>query len=239
MNILITNDDSIGARGIKVLERTLRPFGTVYVVAPAVPQSGMSTAVNLGAKRIDSVKHSDTIFEVNATPATCIKYGINMIPVQFDVVVSGINHGNNASSAALYSGTIGGAIEGTLYGIPSIAVSLDDVSPDADFSYVEEQFPDIFRKFLQWSKSAPKGTYWNVNFPKGKPLGCKFGHMGPGHWVREFEIVDGKLVILGDFCDDTPAEDRLADHHIIKDGYIAIVPNSTDLTNYEVLHNCR
>lgn len=239
MNILITNDDSIHAQGIKTLERTLKPFGNVYMVAPSVPQSGMSTAVNLGSKHIDVVKHSDNLIEVDASPATCVKYAVNMVPAQFDVVVSGINHGSNAATAALYSGTLGAAIEGTLYGIPSIAVSLNDLSKDADFSYVEKHFPAIFQKFLDWSKTAPKGVYWNVNFPVGEPKGYKFGHMGMGHWVREFEIVDGKLIILGTFMDDTPQEDRLADHHIMQDGYIAITPNSIDLTNYEVLHNCR
>ena len=131
MKILITNDDGFDAGGIKALIRTLKPYGELTIVAPKSAQSGMAMAVTMGHKPI-AVKHMYTLpgedwWYLDGTPASCVKYGIDnvMFPTKPDVVVSGINHGSNAATASIYSGTVGAAMEGAVNGIPGIGVSLD------------------------------------------------------------------------------------------------------------------
>ena len=138
MRILITNDDGYQAKGIKVLAEIMKEFGEVTVIAPKHHQSGMSMAVSLGFKQIAHKNLGEGWHYVDATPASCVKFGLNtMFLDNFpDVVVSGINHGSNASTASCYSGTLGAAMEGALNGIPAIGVSLDTLHPDADFSGV-------------------------------------------------------------------------------------------------------
>ena len=131
MKILITNDDGYDAKGLLTLVSVLRRYGDLTVVAPKCPQSGMSMAVTMGYKPI-AVKHMDSKpgedwWYLDGTPASCIKFGIDnvLFPERPDLVVSGVNHGSNAATASIYSGTIGAAMEGAVNGIPAIGVSLD------------------------------------------------------------------------------------------------------------------
>ena len=104
---------------------------------------------------------------LDATPASCVKFGFNtcFLDRMPDVVVSGINHGSNATTASCYSGTLGAAAEAALNGVPAIGVSLETLDPDADFSAVEKYLPGIFR-MLTDNKKKKKGIYYNINFPK-------------------------------------------------------------------------
>ncbi|MDD5892117.1 MAG: 5'/3'-nucleotidase SurE [Bacteroidales bacterium] len=137
MNILITNDDGYKAKGLEVLVEIMKEFGQVTVIAPKHHQSGMSMAVSLGFKQIAyrtfghtnpnpfaGSRHDEAIWSyVDATPASCVKFGLNTIFLDNfpDVVVSGINHGSNAATASCYSGTLGAAEEAALNGIrPSV-----------------------------------------------------------------------------------------------------------------------
>ena len=150
MRILITNDDGYNAKGIKVLAEIMKQFGEVTVIAPKTHQSGMSMAVSLGFKQIAHKDLGDGWHYVDATPASCVKFGLNTMFLDNypDVVVSGINHGSNASTASCYSGTLGAAEEAALNGIPAIGVSLDTLHPDADFSGVSAMLGDIFLKIM-------------------------------------------------------------------------------------------
>lgn len=169
LNILLTNDDGYQAGGIHALSDMMRQFGRITAVAPKFHQSGMSMAVSMGGRAIayKELPANDGVrwFYLDATPASCVKYGLDEIfwPEKPDVVVCGVNHGSNAATAANYSGTLGAAEEAALNGILGIGVSLDTMSMDADFSVVNEYFPDIFRKL--WKHHNPKsGIYYNVNF---------------------------------------------------------------------------
>lgn len=266
MNILITNDDGYSAKGIHVLAEIMCQFGNVTVIAPKKHQSGMSMAVSLGLKQI---AYKDLPEEkpgkwayLDATPASCVKYGLNVPFLEKfpDVVVSGINHGSNAASAACYSGTLGAAEEAALNGIPAIGVSLDTINPEADFSAVRKFFPDIFRKLMENMTSDP-GIFYNVNFPNipaEQIKGIRVGHQGMGRWIREFREWDPSIynkygitpedlgqssspelesgeklyMMVGDFLDDDRNDSR-ADHWIMNDGYISIVPDNLDSTDYE------
>ena len=262
MHILISNDDGYTARGIKALVKILRPMGDITVVAPKYHQSGTSMAINLGLKPI-AVKQvseapSESWYYLDGTPSSCIKFGLDNIlyPVRPDVVVSGINHGANFATAALYSATLGAAKEGAVNGIPSIGISIDDMSEDADFSPVEELFPDIFRKLLS-SLDGRHGLYYNINFPNlpsGLIKGLRLGHMGMAHWEREYQPYDiEKLkafgisnlrqeastvesgedlyMMAGDFVEDD-CNDPLSDHRLVKSGYISITAHNIDDTDY-------
>lgn len=267
LNILLTNDDGYQAGGIMALAEIMCQFGRVTAVAPKYHQSGMSMAVSMGGKaiayrKLPSVNGVEWSY-LDATPASCVKYGLDEIfwPEKPDVVVCGINHGSNAATAANYSGTLGAAEEAALNGILGVGVSLDTLSLDADFSAVKEYFPGIFRNILAHRPSR-KGIFYNVNFPDvpaSEIKGIRVGHQGMGHWEKEFKPWDAELfarrgvspealgqtsfpkaeegetlyMMVGDFIDDSPEEDALADHHLLAEGYISITAHNIDSSDKE------
>lgn len=279
MKILVTNDDGIGAKGLDVLVKCLRPFGELLIVAPKTAQSGMSMAVTMGHKPI-AVKHvgsrcgtgstpgkAEDWWYLDGTPASCIKYGIDNIlwPAKPDLVVSGINHGSNAATAAIYSGTIGAAMEGAVNGIPSIAVSLDNFDLDADFSVAEKYLSPLLEKLIP-EMSGRFGTFYNINLPcipVGDVKGVKVTSMGMAHWEREYrdfleflrergrkptasdeaylaatEPGEEVVVMAGDFTDNggNPAT---ADHLLLEQGWITVTPENIDNTDYgEITRLC-
>ena len=268
MRILITNDDGYQAKGIKVLVEIMKQYGEVTVIAPKSHQSGMSMAVSLGFKQIAHKYLGDGWHYVDATPASCVKFGLNtMFEDNYpDVVVSGINHGSNASVASCYSGTLGAAEEAALNGVPAIGVSLDSLHTDADFSGVSKYFGEIFSKLMS---DLPKkhGVYYNVNFPDipaDQIKGVKTGYQGLGKWVKEFREWDVEYykkygitpealgqssnpvleegeelyMMVGEFMDDPRNTDE-ADHRIMADGYISITAHNVDCTDYQELERLK
>jgi 5'-nucleotidase len=262
MRILITNDDGYQAKGIKVLVEIMKQFGEVTVIAPKKHQSGMSMAVSLGFRQISHKDLGNGWHYVDATPASCVKFGLNTMFLENkpDVVVSGINHCSNAATASCYSGTLGAAEEAALNGIPAIGVSLDTLHPDADFDGVAEYFGDIFEKIME-DYPARYGIYYNVNFPDiptDQIKGIRTGSQGRGRWIKEFKewdaghyakygitpemlgqsshpvLEDGEdlYMMVGEFQDDKENPSD-ADHHLVNDGYISIVAHNVDCTDYE------
>lgn len=276
MRILITNDDGYTAKGISVLVEIMKQFGDITVIAPKKHQSGMSMAVSLGFKQIACKDFGHTCpnpysksdndkahwIYVDATPASCVKFGLNTLFLDNfpDVVVSGINHGSNAATASCYSGTLGAAEEAALNGIPAIGVSLDTIHPEADFSAVSKYFGHIFEELI---KDYPKkyGVYYNVNFPNISAediKGIRCGVQGKGCWVREFKewdldnykkygitpemlgqssnptVEEGEqlYMMVGEFEDD-PRNSPDADHLLMKEGYISVVAHNVDCTDYQ------
>lgn len=263
MRILITNDDGYQAKGIRVLAGIMKKYGDVTVIAPKTHQSGMSMAVSLGFKQIAHKDLGDGWHYVDATPASCVKFGLNTMFFDNypDVVVSGINHGSNASMASCYSGTLGAAAEAALNGIPAIGVSLDSLHPDADFDVVEKYFGEVFEKLMAALPQDRYGVYYNVNFPDipaSEIRGVRVGYQGKGRWVREFQEWDAKhyakygltpemlgqssnpvleegeelYMMVGDFEDD-PRNTAEADHQLMQNGYISVVAHNVDNTDYQ------
>lgn len=262
MKILVTNDDGFEAKGISELVEILRRYGDLTVVAPKKPQSGMSMAVSMGLRPIAvrklSEKPGERWWYLDGTPASCIKYGIDNIfwPERPDLVVSGINHGSNAATAALYSGTLGAAMEGAVNGIPSVGVSLDAFDHDADFSAVASLLPGILDELLK--RPRVFGGYYNVNFPNLPAdgiKGVKVCHMGRAHWEREYrpfheflgqigrepreedleylrsaEPGEEICVMAGDFTDNGDNV-HAADHQLLGQGWITITPHNIDNTD--------
>lgn len=265
MKILVTNDDGYRSQGIRALVDVMKKYGDVTVVAPKFHQSGTAMAVTLGFKPI-AVKDMGMVdgarwIYVDATPASCVKFAVDNVFTDGkpDVVVSGVNHGSNAATAACYSATLGAAEEAALSGIPAIGVSLDNIWSEADFSAFKELFPDVMMKLVK-NGPYPHGTYFNINFPdlpSSRIKGVRLGHMGMGHWEKEFEKWDPNwfslrgidissmhlkkeeaepeegeqmYFMIGTFVDDSK-DDPGADHNLMKDGYISITVHNFDNTD--------
>ena len=188
--ILITNDDSVNAPGVRHLAECVRSMGDVIVVAPAHPQSGQSSALTVGAPLRISELPSDMdgvrMFSVTGTPVDCIKLALNaIVPRKPDVVFSGINHGSNAGNSEIYSGTMGAAFEACMQGIPAVGFSLLHHSMQADFSYARPYVAEISRRVL--TSGLPVGVCLNVNFPARVAIeGVRVCRSARSHWTEEY-----------------------------------------------------
>lgn len=265
MRILLTNDDGYRAPGLQALADLMRPYGELTIVAPKYHQSGMSMAVTMGMKPI-AVKHvserpRESWWYVDASPASCVKWALDEVMADNlpDLVVSGINHGANTASAALYSGTLGGVREAVLAGIPSIGVSLDNMAFNADFSNVKELFDPVF-KTLYEHYSDRFGVFYNINFPDipaSEVKGVRICHQGIQHWVKEFLPYDNgifrrmgvspldmgithmppveegeKIYMMAGEVRDDDRNVEPADHREIAKGYITVSAHNLDSSDY-------
>jgi len=241
--ILITNDDGVKSKGISALIDMMRPYGDITVVAPFEAQSGMSAALTIGKPlRLTELKSEKglKVFACSGTPADCVKMAMNQLFFNNlpDLLVSGINHGSNSSIAALYSGTLGAAAEGTVYGVPSIGLSLCSHDPRADFSSAVYFGKIILDQFLK--EPAKPNIYLNVNFPdiaREEIKGIKFSHQGKGQWIKEFEGRTDPYGfkyywMTGEFFNLEP-DNKESDHNVVADGYVSIVPHKIDSTDYQ------
>src|SRR5574344_571157 len=122
MNILLTNDDGYNSLGIQTLYTALQKYGKVYIIAPEHHMSGKSCSITI-TEGLVFKKYDEFIYSLDGTPADCVAYALGAFPIQFDLVVSGINDGLNISYDILYSGTIGACQQSLIYGIPTIAFS--------------------------------------------------------------------------------------------------------------------
>jgi 5'-nucleotidase len=240
--ILITNDDGYRAKGIEALIDSVKELGEVIVVAPDGARSGMSSAItSLQPLRVHLVKNEPDfkLYISTGTPVDCVKLGINELTERKpDIVLSGVNHGSNAAIAVLYSGTMGAAIEGAVFKIPSIGFSLLDHAHDADFSYTKKYIHAITKQVLE--EGLPAGTCLNVNIPKGNDLkGVRVCRQTSGQWINEFmESKDGAnnpiYWLTGDFANYEP-DDETTDEWALANGYVSVVPVKVDMTDREHL----
>ncbi len=252
--ILLMNDDSVNAAGIRHLAQIFRRYGDVTVVAPKDPQSAKSAALTmdrpLTLRQLEVTPASGELGEVrvysfDGTPADCAKMGVNMFIEEGrmpDLAISGINHGSNASVAALYSGTLGAITETTLYGIPSIGFSLDCHDDNPDFAVVDAYVDEIMERFFACPPA--KEVYLNINFPDIAPeqvRGIRLASQGRGRWHKEFvkgsNPRGGEIYwMVGEFLNLAPSGDDVTDDHVLmKDGYITISPRKVDPTDYDEL----
>ena len=181
-----------------------------------------------------------TIYKCSGTPTDCVKLALHTILADRkpDIIVSGINHGENMATNVHYSGTMGVAIEGCLCSIPSIGFSIDSHNPDVDFSATEPFVRQITEKVLQ--NGLPSQTCLNVNIPNLEEIkGIKVCTQAKGYWTQEWEPCprkgdDNYYWLAGGFVDtdgDNENSDRWALHH----DYVAITPIHIDLTAYQFM----
>jgi 5'-nucleotidase len=167
MKILVTNDDGIFADGIYALFREMKKLGEVIAVAPASEQSAVGHAITLmNPLRINEVNRHGEFFgyAVNGTPADCVKLAVHALMAERpDVIVSGVNLGANIGTSVIYSGTVSAATEGTILGIPSIAVSLATFA-NPDFRFASKFARKLVATVLE-KGGLPRGTLLNINIP--------------------------------------------------------------------------
>ncbi|MDE6716965.1 MAG: 5'/3'-nucleotidase SurE [Muribaculaceae bacterium] len=234
--ILVSNDDSINAKGVRELISRLVRLGDVVVVCPDAPRSGQSMAITVNDPlRISPVPDfmGARMYKTTGTPVDCIKLAMHhILKRRPDMVVSGINHGSNASVNELYSGTMGAACEGCAFGIPSVGFSLTDHNPDADFSGCLRAVDLISEAVL--TRGLPEGICLNVNVPdtKDEPAELRVCTPCRAHWDDEYkEYIDPaghKFYLLsGELINDEP-DNETTDLWCLKHGIISVVPTSVN-----------
>jgi 5'-nucleotidase len=242
--ILVCNDDGITAPGIRNLIEVAREFGDVVVVAPDKPQSAMGHAITINATLRVHPMRSDGILEYacSGTPVDCIKLAVNKILHRKpDLLVSGINHGSNASINVIYSGTMSAAMEGAMEGIPSIGFSLLDHSIDADFSAAKHYARIIIGQAL--NDQMPDGICLNVNIPNVSTemiQGIKVCRQARANWEEEFDErkdPNGKPYywLTGVFKNFDEGVDT--DIWALDNNYVSIVPCQFDITAHKSLEH--
>lgn len=242
--ILVSNDDGINARGLKNLINIASEFGDVFVVAPEKAQSGMSHSISLMTPLRARILQNDEnikIYAVPGTPVDCVKLAINqLLHKKPDIMLSGINHGSNSAISVIYSGTMGAAIEASLYGIPAIGFSVLDHSSNADFNLVKKYAPSLIAEVLK--NGLPKQVCLNVNFPvvsENEFKGFKICKQTSGVWKEDFEKrVDPYGLdyywLTGSFHNFEP-DNTESDEWALENNYAAIVPIKVDFTDYKTI----
>lgn len=245
--ILVTNDDSISAKGIRTLALTMMEFGDVVMVAPDKPQSGMGHAITINhpLRLSKSGLHPEfDAYSCTGTPVDCVKLGIyEVLKKKPDLIVSGINHGANTATNVLYSGTMSAAVEGAMEGIPSIGFSYYDYDADADFSLAIEVVRRVTEQVLRTGMDA--GICLNVNVPKIDKKdfkGIKVCRQAHAFWEDRFDKrLDqfGKPYywLTGDFAQVDQHQD--SDLFAIDQGYATVVPTQFDLTAFSSLEKLK
>jgi 5'-nucleotidase len=234
--ILVTNDDGVRSEGIHVLADGLRRLGEVTVVAPNVEASAIGHALTLRRPlRMEQI--SEGIFEVDGTPTDCVNIALTQLfDGRIDFIVSGINKGYNIGDDVTYSGTVAGAMEGALLGIPSVAVSLERSIGAYDFGAAAAAAATVVEAALRGG--LPARTFLNLNVPPGQPKGlrvtfqAKRNHVTvvdpredprgrPYYWIEEGE-------------NEWEPHDR-SDYQAVKDGFVSVTPLQVDLTAYSAI----
>ena len=233
--ILVSNDDGIHSEGIKALARALKRVGEVFIVAPDRERSAASHSLTLHRPlRVEKI--GPNAYAIDGTPTDCINLAVNgILKKRPDLVVSGINKGGNLGDDVTYSGTVSAAMEGTLLGIPSFAISLVSISRDNfDFKNAARFAARLARFILK--NRLPKDTLLNINVPdvdeiKGYRI-TKQGKRLYGDAVVEKVDPRGKKYywIGGDILKWEGGEDT--DFKAITSNFISITPVHLDMTNY-------
>lgn len=242
--ILVTNDDSIVAPGIRALIEVMKEIGEVVVVAPDSPQSAMGHAITINdtitLSKVNLDKEVEKEFSCSGTPVDCVKIAVHeILKRKPDLCVSGINHGSNSSINVIYSGTMSAAVEAGIEGIPAIGFSLLDYSWEADFSPYKEYVKNIALNVLK--KGLPEGVILNVNFPKLKKediKGVKICRQAKATWIEEFDKRTNPMGkeyywLSGEFVNQDKGEDT--DEWALHNGYISVVPVQFDLTAHHAI----
>jgi 5'-nucleotidase len=236
VRILVTNDDGYRSDGIHALARALQDLGETTIVAPIQEASAIGHALTLRHPlRLEAI--GDRTFAVDGTPTDCVNVAVaHVFKGLPDLVVSGINKGWNLGDDVTYSGTVAGALEGALLGIPSLAVSLRQTRGDYDFSHAARAAAAIADAILR--RPLPVRTFLNLNVPKGQPKGyrvtvqAKRNHVTsvgerhdpkgrPYYWIEEGQ-------------NEWEPHDR-SDYQAVRDGFVSVTPLHPDLTAHHAL----
>jgi 5'-nucleotidase len=242
LNILVSNDDGIDAPGIFALVQELKKIGSVTVVAPDKQQSAVGHAITMNFPlRAKEFKKNGVFFgyAVEGTPADSVKLAVKaLLREKPDLLVSGVNHGANTAISIIYSGTVSAATEGTILGIPSIAISLTTYGPP-DFRYAAKFARRL--ALVVAKKGLPEGTLLNVNVPpvpEKEIRGVVVTRQGKAIWNDAFEIrrdpPNKEYYWLTGALEDSD-EGIDFDQSAVRNNYISVTPIHYDLTDYALI----
>ena len=235
MKILLTNDDGIDGAGLWAMARALKNF-EVVIAAPMHQQSGVAHAMTIH-RMMEYRRIENSVCEawaIDGTPTDCVKIYLEaMAAEKFGAVISGINDGANLATDVLYSGTVGGALEGFLHDIPALAVSRDIAS---GISFAEAA--EVTAKYFTEQLERGEIFFHNVNFPKRYRAGFaefKLARLGRRDYVNAFvrHEIDGRkyFEIRGEIVDLDKSEGT--DIFAVEQGYVSVTPLHTDVTHHE------
>jgi 5'-nucleotidase len=236
MRILVTNDDGIGSEGIRALVDWAQRLGEVSVFAPNVEKSGKSVSVELReAFKVEKVEYPGAVeaYAVHSTPADCVRFAVLGLGKKFDLVLSGVNKGQNLGHDINYSGTAGAVIEAAMHGINGIAVSTSKKglpTAVANFDRVYDYF--IERDLFSYCKT------YNVNFPTKDVLGIEITRQGGVRFSDEYRPIDGDMYMPSAYVCFELTGNKEIDLDAINMGYISISPmtwSRTDMSVFEKL----
>lgn len=239
--IFISNDDGFDSNGIRCLYQWLRPLGDIVAVAPDSGRSGAACSITSSTPVTVSLRHREeglAVYSCSGTPTDCVKLAFDHVLTRTpDLVVSGINHGDNASINVHYSGTLGVAAEGALQRVPSVAFSYCDHNPDADLSHLRPYVVKITKQALL--NNMPPLTLLNVNFPQATTFrGVKICTMCHSRWLHDFRKVSvperGDFYFLVGNWTNTDPSNTSTDSYALEHGYIAVTPTTLDVTSKEL-----
>jgi 5'-nucleotidase len=240
MNILLSNDDGVNAKGIAVLHEYLAKEHKVTVIAPDRNCSGMSNALSLHTPlRIEQMPNG--FYAVNGTPSDCVQLGIGcFMPEEPDLVVSGINHGPNLGDDTIYSGTVAAALEGRHMGLPAIAVSLNSKQEDY-FSSAAKITCDIIRRIA--SHPLAPNEILNVNVPAiayEDIKGIVATRLGKRHraetMVQSADPFGRTIYWYGKLGSEQDAGEG-TDFAALNQGFCSVTPMSVDMTVHEKVNS--
>lgn len=241
--ILVTNDDSIVAPGIRALISVMKEIGDVIVVAPDSPQSAMGHAITINSTlHIDKVNLDTELeheYSCSGTPVDCVKMAVReILKRKPDLCVSGINHGSNSSINVIYSGTMSAAVEAGIEGIPAIGFSHVDYGWQTNFEPIKKYVKQIALEVLK--NKLPEGVVLNVNFPKAEKSiqGIKVCRQAKAMWMEQFDKrtnPQGKEYywLTGEFINQDKGQDT--DEWALENGFISVVPVQFDLTAHHAI----
>lgn len=242
MNILLTNDDGIFGEGLRTLASALKRKGHhVTVVAPHENNSAVSHKITMQPGLKISREDFDGIeaYSVTGTPTDCVLLALKHLGIRPDLLISGVNAGLNLGVDTLYSGTVAGAMEGAVCGIPSIALS-----QRLHRAYTPEEITAAFRracgitieKLQDWAKLAQEARVVNINFPDCSPKGFSFCAAAKSWYQTTYYTEEG--VGLG-IVSSAPQFEGEGDILYLREGYVTITPLRVDFTNDELLAEWR
>lgn len=241
LRILITNDDGYHSEGIVELEKALKEIGDVYVVAPASEMSGASHSLTLSRPlRIRQI--DECHWTVDGTPTDCVVLALNQIldaESRPHICVSGINHGPNLGEDVTYSGTVAGALESVILGVPALAVSLTG-RPPYDFTESAKIAQKLTLKALL--EGMPEATLLNVNVPRNEIKGIRITSQGFKHAqpviTEKIDPRGNPYFWIGEQRHGYfEAED--SDFHAVKQGYVSVTPIRADMTNHRAIDSLK
>lgn len=240
LRILITNDDGYRSEGVRALAEVYRFMGEVTIVAPVLEASAIGHALTLRHPlRLEHI--ADRLFTVDGTPTDCVNIAVTQVFKGLpDLVVSGINKGWNLGDDVTYSGTVAGALEAALLGVPALAVSLQSTGGEYDFHFAARAAALYGEAILR--QPLPPRTFLNINVPKGEPKGYRVTVQARRNHVTsvaERRDPKGRPYYWIEEGQDSWEPHDHSDYEAVREGYVSVTPLYPDLTAHYALTTVR